>query len=88
MGAAAGMVVAIAVVGDLYKDNAAATVMSRLMLVLGVAPVLAPPLPATVLLHGSWHWVFAALVVVAGALLVMAVLALPETLPADHRRPL
>lgn len=88
MGAAAGMVVAIAVVGDLYKDNAAATVMSRLMLVLGVAPVLAPSLGAAVLLHGSWHWVFAALVVVAAALLVMAVLALPETLPVDHRRPL
>lgn len=87
-GAAAGMVVAIAVVGDLYKDNVAATVMSRLMLVLGVAPVLAPSLGAAVLLHGSWHWVFAALVVVAGALLLMAVLALPETLPADHRRPL
>ncbi|MCV7150154.1 multidrug effflux MFS transporter [Mycobacterium pyrenivorans] len=88
VGAAAGMVVAIAVVGDLYKDNVAATVMSRLMLVLGVAPVLAPSLGAAVLLHGSWHWVFAALVVVAGALLLMAVLALPETLPADHRRPL
>ncbi|MDN4521029.1 multidrug effflux MFS transporter [Mycolicibacterium austroafricanum] len=88
MGAAAGMVVAIAVVGDLYKDNVAATVMSRLMLVLGVAPVLAPSFGAAVLLHGSWHWVFAALVVVAGALLVMSVLALPETLPADHRRPL
>lgn len=88
MGAAAGMVVAIAVVGDLYKDNAAATVMSRLMLVLGVAPVLAPSLGAAVLVHGSWHWVFAALVVIAGALLVMAVLALPETLPAEHRRPL
>jgi len=87
-GAAAGMVVAIAVVGDLYKDNAAATVLSRLMLVLGVAPVLAPSLGAAVLLHGSWHRVFAALVVVAGALLLMAVLALPETLPADHRRPL
>ncbi|ORB29344.1 multidrug effflux MFS transporter [Mycolicibacterium parafortuitum] len=88
MGAAAGMVVAIAVVGDLYKDNVAATVMSRLMLVLGVAPVLAPSLGAAVLLHGSWQWVFAALVVVAAALLVMAVLALPETLPVDHRRPL
>ncbi|WP_396888516.1 multidrug effflux MFS transporter [Mycolicibacterium iranicum] len=88
MGAAAGMVVAIAVVGDLYKDSAAATVMSRLMLVLGVAPVLAPSLGAAVLVHGSWHWVFAALVVVAGALLVMAVLALPETLPVSHRRPL
>ncbi|QZT61565.1 multidrug effflux MFS transporter [Mycolicibacterium austroafricanum] len=88
MGAAAGMVVAIAIVGDLYKDNVAATVMSRLMLVLGVAPVLAPSFGAAVLLHGSWHWVFAALVVVAGALLVMSVLALPETLPVDHRRPL
>ncbi|MGE2732378.1 multidrug effflux MFS transporter [Mycolicibacterium vaccae] len=86
MGAAAGMVVAIAVVGDLYKDSVAATVMSRLMLVLGVAPVLAPSLGAAVLLHASWHWVFAALVVVAGALLVMAVFALPETLPPDHRR--
>lgn len=87
-GAAAGTVVALAVVGDLYKDNVAATVMSRLMLVLGVAPVLAPSLGAAVLLHGSWHWVFAALVVLAGALLVMAVFALPETLPVDHRRPL
>src|SRR5689334_19393945 len=40
MGAAAAMVVSIAVVGDLYVDSVAATVMSRLMLVLGVAPVL------------------------------------------------
>ncbi len=87
-GAAAAMVVAIAVVGDLFKDNVAATVMSRLMLVLGVAPVLAPSLGAAVLLHASWHWVFAALVVLAGALLVMAALALPETLSASHRRPL
>jgi MFS transporter, DHA1 family, multidrug resistance protein len=87
-GAAAAMVVAIAVVGDLFADNAAATVLSRLMLVLGVAPVVAPSLGAAVLLHGSWHWVFAALVVLAGALLLVAVLALPETLPPSHRRPL
>ena len=62
-GAAAAMVVAIAVVGDLFSDNAAATVLSRLMLVLGVAPVVAPSLGAAVLLHGSWHWVFTALVI-------------------------
>src|SRR5689334_16182826 len=88
MGAAAAMVVAIAVVGDLYVDSVAATVMSRLMLVLGVAPVLAPSLGAAVLLHGSWHWVFGALVVLAGGLLVTAAVALPETLPPAHRRPL
>jgi MFS transporter, DHA1 family, multidrug resistance protein len=88
VGAAAAMVVAIAVVGDLFADSAAATVMSRLMLVLGVAPVIAPSLGAAVLLHASWHWVFTALVVLAGALLTVAALALPETLPPSHRRPL
>lgn len=88
MGAAAAMVVAIAVVGDLFSGSAAATVMSRLMLVLGVAPVVAPSLGAAVLLHASWHWVFAVLVVLAGGLLLTAVLALPETLPVSHRRPL
>ena len=85
MGAAAGMVVALAVVGDLYADSAAATMMSRLMLVLGVAPVLAPSLGAAVLLHASWHWVFAVLVVLAGGLMVVAVVALPETLPPAER---
>ncbi len=88
MGAAAGMVVALAVVGDLFADSVAATVMSRLMLVLGVAPVLAPSLGAAVLLKASWHWVFAALVLIAGALLLVAATALPETLPVAHRRPL
>ncbi len=88
MGAAAAMVVAIAVVGDLYADSVAATVMSRLMLVLGVAPVVAPSLGAAVLLEASWHWVFATLVVLAGALLLLAAFALPETLAASHRRPL
>jgi len=62
--------------------------MSRLMLVLGVAPVIAPSLGAVVLLKASWHWVFAALVVLAGGLLLLAALALPETLPVSHRRPL
>jgi MFS transporter, DHA1 family, multidrug resistance protein len=88
IGAAAAMVVAIAVVGDLFAESAAATVLSRLMLVLGVAPVVAPSLGAAVLLKASWYWVFAALVVLAGALLLLAALALPETLPAAHRRPL
>lgn len=87
-GAAAAAVVAVAVVGDLYVDSAAATVMSRLILVLGVAPVVAPSLGAVVLLKASWHWIFAVLVVLAGLLFLLAALALPETLPTSHRRPL
>jgi DHA1 family bicyclomycin/chloramphenicol resistance-like MFS transporter len=50
--------------------------------------VVAPSLGAAVLLKASWHWVFAVLVVLAGLLLLLAVLALPETLPQSHRRPL
>lgn len=88
VGAAATMVVALAIVGDLFTESKAATVMSRLMLVLGVAPVIAPSLGAAVLLRFSWHWVFAVLVVLAGLLLLLAALALPETLPVSHRRPL
>lgn len=88
MGAAAAAVVAVAVVGDLFDDSAAATVMSRLMLILGVAPIVAPSLGAAVLLKASWHWVFAVLIVLAGALLLVAALALPETLPVGNRRPL
>ncbi len=88
MGAAAAAVVAVAVVGDLFDDSAAATVMSRLMLILGVAPIVAPSLGAAVLLKASWHWVFAVLIVLAGALLLVAALALPETLPLRNRRPL
>ncbi|MBI3691616.1 MAG: multidrug effflux MFS transporter, partial [Mycolicibacterium aromaticivorans] len=88
MGAAAAMVVAVAVVGDLFDDSAAATVMSRLMLILGVAPIVAPSLGAAVLLKASWHWIFAVLIVMAGALLLVAALALPETLPVASRRPL
>lgn len=88
VGAAAAMVVAIAIVGDLFSDSAAATVMSRLMLVLGAAPVIAPSLGAVVLVQASWQWVFAVLVVLAGGLLLLAALALPETLPVAKRRPL
>lgn len=88
IGAAAAMVVAMAVVRDLYADKAAATVISRLTLVIGIAPILAPSLGAAVLVHGSWHHVFAALSVLGVLLLILAVVALPETLPPAARRPL
>ncbi|SHP36626.1 MFS-type transporter ydgK [Mycobacteroides abscessus subsp. abscessus] len=67
---------------------AAATVISRLTLVIGIAPILAPSLGAAVLVHGSWQNVFAALSCLGVLLLILAVVALPETLPPSARRPL
>jgi MFS transporter, DHA1 family, multidrug resistance protein len=49
VGAASAAVVTMAVVRDLFTGRAAATLFSRLMLVLGVAPVLAPTLGGEVL---------------------------------------
>jgi DHA1 family bicyclomycin/chloramphenicol resistance-like MFS transporter len=86
LGAAAASVTAMAVVRDLYTGNAAAVLLSRLMLILGAAPVLAPTLGGQVLRHTDWRGVF--LVLAAAGLAVMGVAArsLEETLPPHRRR--
>jgi DHA1 family bicyclomycin/chloramphenicol resistance-like MFS transporter len=85
VGAAAATVVSMAVVRDLFEGRRAATAVSRLMLVMGVAPILAPSLGSLVLLAGSWRWVFGALALLGAALIVLAAVALPETLPPERR---
>ncbi len=86
LAAAAASVVATAVVRDLYTGNPAAVVLSRLMLVLGVAPVLAPTVGGELLRHTDWRGVFGALALLGALLLAMAARALPETLPPSRRR--
>src|SRR3954470_8749703 len=85
-GAAAGAVIALAVVRDLYDGRAAATMLSRLFLVLGVAPVLAPTIGGEILRFTSWRGVFALLAVYGVLLLVLGAVALRETLPPERRR--
>jgi MFS transporter, DHA1 family, multidrug resistance protein len=86
LSAAAAAVVATAVVRDLYSGNTAAVVLSRLMLVLGAAPVLAPTVGGELLRLTDWRGVFGALAVLGALMLLMAAKALPETLPPSRRR--
>jgi DHA1 family bicyclomycin/chloramphenicol resistance-like MFS transporter len=86
VGAAAAAVVAMAVVRDLFSGRAAATILSRLMLVMGAAPILAPSIGAGILLSGSWRGVFAVLAAMGLALLLVAIFLLKETLPPERRR--
>ncbi|GAA1184366.1 multidrug effflux MFS transporter [Nesterenkonia xinjiangensis] len=86
LGAAAAAVVAMAVVRDLFVGMAAAKILSRLMLVMGAAPVLAPTLGGFVLALVSWRGVFVVLAVFGVAIMVMAAAMLPETLPQERRR--
>jgi MFS transporter, DHA1 family, multidrug resistance protein len=85
LGAAAGAVTAMAIVRDLYTGRAAATLLSRLILVMGAAPVLAPTLGAWVLAFTSWRGVFGVLALYALLLLPVAARVLPETLPPQRR---
>ncbi|MDP5181090.1 multidrug effflux MFS transporter [Blastococcus sp. BMG 814] len=86
VGAAAGSVIALAVVRDLYDGRAAATMLSRLFLVLGAAPVLAPTIGGELLRFTSWRGVFAALAAYGLVMVVVGWLTLRETLPPERRR--
>lgn len=83
---AAVAVVAMATVRDLFSGVRAARLLSRLMLVLGVAPILAPSLGSALLELTSWRGIFAVLALAAVALFTLAWFGLPETLPPQRRR--
>ena len=86
LGAASAAVVAMAIVRDLFTGLPAAKLLSRLMLVMGAAPILAPTLGGIVLSWTSWRGVFVVLALFGVAILTVTALALPETLPAERRR--
>ena len=83
---AAATVVAIAVIRDRFVGSDASRLLSRLMLVIGVAPLFAPSVGG--LIAGQWGWraVFVALALFGVALWVVVWRRLPETLPPERRR--
>jgi DHA1 family bicyclomycin/chloramphenicol resistance-like MFS transporter len=56
------------------------------MLVMGAAPILAPTVGSEMLRHTDWRGIFAVLAGLGVVLLVVGVVALPETLPPHRRR--
>jgi DHA1 family bicyclomycin/chloramphenicol resistance-like MFS transporter len=83
---AAGVVIGRAIVRDLYAGSEAARFFSRLMLVVGVAPIAAPVLGAELLRYTSWQGLFWVLAAVAAVLLLVVGFGLTETLPPERRR--
>ncbi|MDB4936589.1 MAG: hypothetical protein JWP87_3561 [Labilithrix sp.] len=79
VGGAAGVVLARAVVRDLRSGAEAARLLSLLMLVMGVAPILAPLAGGWLLLVGSWRLTFGVLAVIGLTCLAVVPRALPET---------
>ena len=84
--AAVGVAVGRAIVRDLYAGAAGARYLSRLMIVIGLAPILAPIVGGQLLRFTSWRGVFVALSLLGLALTGIGALLLPETLPRERRR--
>ncbi|MBF0688834.1 MAG: multidrug effflux MFS transporter [Cellulomonas sp.] len=83
---ASATVVAMALIRDRFTGSDASRLMSRLMLVIGVAPLFAPSLGG--LIAGQWGWraVFVVLAAFGVVLWFVVLLRMPETLPPERRR--
>lgn len=88
LGACAGVVISRAVVRDLFERAEAARIYSALILVMGVAPMLAPVLGGKLLIWADWHAIFWFLAAVGVACLAGVAFRMPETHKAEHIRPL
>jgi DHA1 family bicyclomycin/chloramphenicol resistance-like MFS transporter len=77
----AGMVVARAVVRDLYDHQESARVFSVLLMVMGIAPVLAPLAGGYLLAWLGWRSIFWVLALFGLACLLAVRFGLPETIP-------
>jgi DHA1 family bicyclomycin/chloramphenicol resistance-like MFS transporter len=86
-GACAGMVISRAVVRDVHGPEAAARMLSLLMLVMGLAPILAPLAGGWILAHSGWRAIFWVLVLFGLACFGAVLAWLPETRPAAHAHP-
>jgi DHA1 family bicyclomycin/chloramphenicol resistance-like MFS transporter len=85
LGASAGTVIPRAMVRDLADGPAAAKLFSKLMLVMGVAPITAPMLGAAVVDWFSWRVIFALCAVYGVAAVWLAWAYMPDTLPRERR---
>ncbi|MDH0759410.1 multidrug effflux MFS transporter [Pseudomonas juntendi] len=86
LGGCAGMVLSRAIVSDKCDPVASAKVFSQLMLVMGLAPILAPMLGGVLVNVAGWQSIFLTLGLFSAACLLAVSLGLPESMPEDMPR--
>ena len=83
---AAGLVIARAVARDLYSGRDLLIFFSRLILISGLAPVIAPVLGGQLNRVTDWRGIFGVLAAFGLVLLLAGWFGVPETLPPERRR--
>jgi DHA1 family bicyclomycin/chloramphenicol resistance-like MFS transporter len=79
LGACAGMVASKAIVRDLFDEDKVADVLSTLMLIMGIAPIIAPTIGGFVIQHYHWEMIFFGLAGFAALMLFNVIFILPES---------
>lgn len=87
IGTAAPRVLTMALVRDCYSGRAMARVMSFTMSIFVLVPMIAPSLGQGIMLLAGWRNIFTSFLLLAVIVAVWFWLRMPETLPADKRRP-
>ncbi len=82
---AAGIVISRAVVRDLYDGMAMARFFSTLMLISGVAPIVAPVIGGQILRLTNWRGVFVVCTAIGLLLTLVVWRRMHETLPPENR---
>jgi DHA1 family bicyclomycin/chloramphenicol resistance-like MFS transporter len=85
LGVAAAVVVARAMVRDLYEPAQGAQVMARGLSGLGLIAIVSPIVGGLVTTLAGWRWAFVSVAVGGAAALALVVWRLPETLAETHR---
>ena len=83
---AAGIAIALAIASDLYAGITRARFFSLLMLISGLAPMIAPILGSQLLTFTSWRGIFVALALIGVVLFLVSAFGLGETLSSDRRQ--
>jgi DHA1 family bicyclomycin/chloramphenicol resistance-like MFS transporter len=85
LGGCAGIVIARSIVRDWYDERDSARVYALLLLVTGLAPILAPIVGSVLLDSMGWRVIFWLLAGFGLFCLALALFALPESLPPERR---
>jgi DHA1 family bicyclomycin/chloramphenicol resistance-like MFS transporter len=84
-GGSASVVISRAVVRDLFEEREAAKFYSMMMIVTGMAPIVAPSLGGLLLTHLGWRAIFWVIVLFVMVCMVAVLWNVPETLTAKNR---
>jgi DHA1 family bicyclomycin/chloramphenicol resistance-like MFS transporter len=84
LGGCAGMVATRAIIRDSFEANEVARAFSALILVMGIAPILAPLLGGVILQNFGWSFIFFFLAIYALLILIFSALFLKESHSGDE----